>query len=959
MRVQALPLKICTHTMSLYAGPKLPSVLRDQSSKPNGRPGGKGPRPGQLGRKEQRKFERTQGKIPRKPPHDRPVERSERKAAISFSEKDPDSRGSKPRAIRRAPSDLEPSHTNGERDTRAKPTAERRRTEKVPSTRHTETEAPSLSKRDKRKFEEDDNQIAALQKKLGIKNKQKLPKTFDEDGLGGLLDDIGDDDSNDDHDANARGGKKRKLDADEQWLERKRRKSTKGNAVDSESEGSEADRSDQDGALSGGSDGEGMSFDMSDLDEEDENDLSMDDEDVASELGGCEDGSKSPPKPPPKRKENPYVPPVADTTSTTQKYVPPSLRQPTTDDTELSARIKRHAQGQLNRLSEGNMLSIVSEVEKLYHSNPRQFVTSSLVELLMTTICDRTSLMDSFIILHAGFIAALYRLVGSDFGAQMLEHIVGRMDDHRREDPFLEQGKQSNNLIALISHLYNLQVISCNLVFDYIRQFMVEISEPHTELLLKVIRSCGSQLRQDDPTALKDIVLTLQKKIAQMGGERNLSVRTGFMIETIGNLKDNKIKSNGPGLMSEQVTSMRKTLGSLNNGGARTLKASDPLSVGLGDVRDKEKKGHWWMPGATKRSTANTKASNHSNTDNIDNEDGTATEDAELDADVEADPLGNLSAMHRLNTPTRRAILSILLSSTDHHDAHTRLQKLHLTKSQRLQIPHVILHCVGTEPVYNPYYEVIARNLCGNGRGKSDDLPVRAVDDDDVMSDSKAASGVSGAQKKMRNAFVFGAWDLYRRIGLKNHELHSDEDSDSAGSDEEEENDQSNRSNKNRPTRLALANYAQFFGNLVAHSALLLSSVIKHLDLLMLYRRHRHIRRGDEKSSMLPSTGKAARAEKLTLTFVEVLLFTVVARRALRMKGQGVKEVFDGDRGLVDDEEDEDGDAVAVGIKGGLKVWYGKVLARSRLVEGDEIREKERKKLRRGVAEVCEWLEED
>ncbi|KAI9653450.1 MAG: suppressor of glycerol defect [Alyxoria varia] len=955
--------------MSIYTGPRLPIVLRDQFSKPDGRPTGKAHKQGQLGRKERRKSERTRGKISRKPRHDRSVEEAGRKVDRPISEKESDSRKPKPRAVRRTTYEGEPSRTDETRDVKTKRTAERKRKEEAPPIDDQESATPSLSKKDQRKLAEDDVRIASLEKKLGIKKKQKLPKSFDADGLGGLLDDLGDDDDNEDDDVNGSGRKKRKRGADEQWLESKRRKSAKDNNVDPGSEVSEADWSDGDEVLDG-SDGEGVLLDLSDSgEEEEENDVAHGLEDDAL----SEDGSEPPPEPHPKQRENPYVPPVTDATSTTPKYVPPSLRQPSMDDTELSARIKRQAQGQLNRLSEGNILSIVSEVEKLYYNNPRQYVTSSIVELLLSTICDRTSLLDSFIILHAGFIAALYRLVGSDFGARMLERIVEKLDGYRHEDPLLEQGKQANNLLALISHLYNLQVISCNLIFDYIRQLMAEISEPHTEILLRTIRSCGSQLRQDDPTALKDIVLTLQKKIAEIGSEQNLSVRTRFMIETIGNLKDNRMKSNGPGLMSEQVTSMRKTLGTLNNSGARTLKAQDPLRVGLAEVRDKEKKGRWWMPGATTRSgahnnhnsaTTTTKASDYSNVDDNDHQesaDRTITAgDVEPAADADGDPLQNLSSNHRLNTPTRRAILSILLSSTDHHDAHTRLQKLHLTKSQRLHIPHVVLHCVETEPVYNPYYEIIGRKLCGDGVDNNDQSLVTTMDEDDVIRDrsGKAVAGGSGAQKKMRNAFVFGAWDLYRRIGLKSHEPHDNEDSDSASSDEEKD-DQHKGSNKNRPTRLSLANYGQFFGNLVAHYALPLSSIVKHLDLLMLYRRYRQIRRGGPTSSLLPSTAKSERAEKLALTFVEVLLFTVVARRALRMKGKGVKEVFEGDKGLEGEEEDVDGDGVSVGARKGLRVWYEKVLTRSRLVEGDEIKEREKVKLRKAVREVCEWLEGD
>jgi hypothetical protein len=55
--------------------------------------------------------------------------------------------------------------------------------------------------------------------------------------------------------------------------------------------------------------------------------------------------------------------------------------------------------------------------------------------------------------------------------------------------------------------------------------------------LLTDIADSGPQLRQDDPSALKDIVLLIQPAVAQVG-EASLSVRTKFMIDTITDLKN-------------------------------------------------------------------------------------------------------------------------------------------------------------------------------------------------------------------------------------------------------------------------------------------------------------------------------------------------------------------------------------------------------------------------------------
>lgn len=93
------------------------------------------------------------------------------------------------------------------------------------------------------------------------------------------------------------------------------------------------------------------------------------------------------------------------------------------------------------------------------------------------------------------------------------------------------KGKECSNLMVLLSELYNFQVISSVLVFDLVRQLLQDdLTEFNVELLLKLMRSMctfprwkspliaildsGQQLRHDDPSALKDIIDIVQKRVA-------------------------------------------------------------------------------------------------------------------------------------------------------------------------------------------------------------------------------------------------------------------------------------------------------------------------------------------------------------------------------------------------------------------------------------------------------------
>jgi nucleolar MIF4G domain-containing protein 1 len=130
------------------------------------------------------------------------------------------------------------------------------------------------------------------------------------------------------------------------------------------------------------------------------------------------------------------------------------------------------------------MSTILSEIETLYRSHPRADVTSTVTSLLLTILTAPQSLLDTFVILHAGFVAALYRLIGLDFGAYVIQTLIERFDV-----AYKTEQKECVNLVAFLSELYNFGVVGAGLVYDLVRMFMEDLNEFGTELLLKVIQS--------------------------------------------------------------------------------------------------------------------------------------------------------------------------------------------------------------------------------------------------------------------------------------------------------------------------------------------------------------------------------------------------------------------------------------------------------------------------------------
>ncbi|KAH0566386.1 hypothetical protein GP486_000208 [Trichoglossum hirsutum] len=738
---------------------KLPKQLLDElgeNEEPNTHCTARKPRA--IGRKERRKAERVQKKErrQRRPAVNRVDENSEFKGVGGPRKEDLDT-GKR----------LKPIH---------KPTSQI--SNHIPSRYEKGTLSPPARIRQglRDRLAEDDAEIAALERRLGIKGK-KMPKSFEHDGLDVLLDGLGEDSEV------ATVGEKRKRNDEHCWLESKRKNARAINGLCSGEE-------DEEGSLpSEEENGEGVDSLIGDGDhtklQQSDQDLSS----TANHLGGDDShSSNSPRRRPQKFRENPYIAPVTSPKIISPtKYIPPSLRKLSTSEAESLLRIRRKIQGLLNRLSEANLLSVLGEIESLYRNNPRQHVTSTLVELLFGIVCDRAGLTDTFLVLHAGFMAAAYRVVGTDFGASIVQRFVEEFDHYYNQGNVGEassSGKVTTNLVALLAEMYNFRIVGSNLVFDYIRMFLSGMSELNTELLLKIVKISGQQLRQDDPSALRDIILMLQPAIASVG-EANLSVRTKFMIETINDLKNNRLKAGvtASAVKSQHTLEMRKILRSLN---MRTIRTSEPLGLGLKDIREADRKGKWWLVGAS------WKKGSESTDDLVPLEhpprrDSTASTEMEVGGTTD---LIQLAGEQRMNTDIRRAIFITIMRASDYLDAHERLLKLRLSRTQELEIPRVLIHCAGAEQVYNPYYALMAKQLC--------------------------------RQRKLKMAFQFGLWDLFKRMGEGGNEQHGDVGTEMDGEVEHQE----------LGTR-KLVNIAKMFGNLIVDGSLGLN-ILKTLNLAYL-----------------------------------------------------------------------------------------------------------------------------
>lgn len=500
---------------------------------------------------------------------------------------------------------------------------------------------------------------------------------------------------------------------------------------------------------------------------------------------------------------------VPKESSGTARYVPPALRRQSSEtedrNSEEDLKVRRQVKGLLNRLGENNVEVIVGEIESLFRQFSRANVTDSLTRLVIDTIKAGDNVADTFVILYGTLVASLHRIIGVEFGAHFvqatIEEFTRLLDSAHQlaQTEESQQGKECRNLAALIAVLYSIGVVACPLVYDLVKLLLGvdeqkdkpkerrTMTELDVDVLLRIAKLCGQQLRHDDAGSLKAIVQLAREQLAY-----NASTRAKFMMDNLQDLSNNRSRSTTASVGQEQLVKMRKFIGGL--GKRRTLRTHEAIRVTLKDLRNADKRGRWWLVGAAwagydfgdsqqdavRPLSEKTTSAKHSKGE-----------------DAQTEELMVLARTHGMNTALRQQIFVTVLSSQDYLDAVQRLLALtHRNVKQRREIVRVLLHCIAREPTFNPYYVVIGTRLAHEDEvgtritmqyclwdylrllgeksvgGRS--VLERGVDEDDDNKDvddyTFGAEGGSAQDKTTRagnTARTYGWWMSRRAVGLE------------------------------------------------------------------------------------------------------------------------------------------------------------------------------------------------
>jgi nucleolar MIF4G domain-containing protein 1 len=391
------------------------------------------------------------------------------------------------------------------------------------------------------------------------------------------------------------------------------------------------------------------------------------------------------------------------------KFTPQVQANVVQTQTIENIKLLRQIQSLVNKLGSSNLVPICNEFEGIFRENRRKEVIELLTDTIISSIVrPGGNLLDSFALNFAALAFIINHMVGIEFGAYLIEKLIETIDSlYIQSKSFIAQSPADDtniherslvNCMNFCSFLYDLQVISSNLICDLIRQSAQRLDEIDVEIILKLFKTCGQQIKRDDADFMKFISSEISKNSLEFGKEKQSS-RFKFMIETINDLKDSKRK-----LASAMTVELEPVKKMLKNFLSQKLIAKiEPLRISLDDIRNIESKGKWWLVGSSWHpQNAGT---------NSEIKSSTTTRNDELAK------LEKLAKAQRMNTEIRKSIFSTIVSSDDYSDAFERLLAMKLTGKQEREIILVLIHCCGQEKVFNPFYAFLAGKFASYRQG--------------------------------------------------------------------------------------------------------------------------------------------------------------------------------------------------------------------------------------------------
>lgn len=163
------------------------------------------------------------------------------------------------------------------------------------------------------------------------------------------------------------------------------------------------------------------------------------------------------------------------------------------------------------------MHSIAKQIEELYMNNSRNDMNNTITNLIVEALVSNIIAPERLLMEHVMLVAILHANVGTEVGAHFLQTVVKLFDEHCKTTN--AENKMLDNVVIILAQLYNFKLFDSKLIYEILEKLTKNFEEKDVECILHMLRNVGFNLRKDNPMALKNLILGLQKQASGASDE--------------------------------------------------------------------------------------------------------------------------------------------------------------------------------------------------------------------------------------------------------------------------------------------------------------------------------------------------------------------------------------------------------------------------------------------------------
>lgn len=359
---------------------------------------------------------------------------------------------------------------------------------------------------------------------------------------------------------------------------------------------------------------------------------------------------------------------------------------------KVDKKLEDKARGLINRLAAQTMPFVSSEFEKLYSTHSRTEMNEVIFNNIDSSILQKSVIAKRKIVAELMLLVSyLNHKISNNIGASLVHNLIAKFESLYSSGTS-DDDKTLENITFCLANLYIIGLISAHSIFEFTKRICSpeDFRNKSVELLLVVLRNIGFQLRKDNPSLMRQLILMSHEQCKILKQNTELETRLEYMIEALDAIKNNnssKIGNYGCDIDKSTIESTLKVLikrsklpealcdatynDIVNSGNFHLLDLRiDDEDVDMRQQQDKNKAKQFI---------------------------GTKKEEKICKA------LG-------LNKPTEKTIMSALLKVTDDVEASNVLIGFGMNHCSDAMV--VCLHVAIHEKIYNPFYYNVISSLC-------------------------------------------------------------------------------------------------------------------------------------------------------------------------------------------------------------------------------------------------------